>query len=126
MVWFDGACSGNPGPMGAGAVLEMDGRRESFSVAKGHGTNNEAEYHAVILGLLRAHAAGATRITLRGDSQLVLRQLEGRYGVKAENLKPLVAEAKRILSRFEAVRLEWVPRLENAEADAAARKAIGM
>ncbi|MEA3191259.1 MAG: ribonuclease [Thermoplasmata archaeon] len=125
-MWFDGACSGNPGPMGAGAVVEVAGRRESFSRNMGHGTNNEAEYHAIILGLLRAHAAGATRVTIRGDSQLVLRQLEGRYAVKAANLQPLVAEAKRLLGQFERAKLEWVPRLENAEADAAARHAIGM
>jgi ribonuclease HI len=125
IISFDGACSGNPGPMGAGAVVEAAGRREVLSVAKGRGTNNEAEYWGAILGLEQALAWGATEVVLRGDSQLVLRQLEGRYRVRAVNLVPLHARAAALLGRFVRVGFEWVRREENAAADAAAREAIG-
>jgi ribonuclease HI len=124
-VWFDGACSGNPGPMGAGAVLEAGGQPQAFSRAMGRGTNNEAEYNGLLLGLRQALAAGATDLTVRGDSQLILRQLEGKYRVKAANLQGLHREARLLLQKFKRVRLEWVPREQNAGADRAARDAIG-
>jgi ribonuclease HI len=124
-VHFDGACSGNPGPMGAGAVVEMGGERRVLSRAMGRGTNNEAEYHALILGLRHALAAGADEVEVRGDSELILRQLEGRYKVSAANLKQLHAEARALLGRLHRFRLQWIPRAENAEADRAARAAIG-
>lgn len=124
-LWFDGACTGNPGPMGGGAVLRMEGRDEAISKALGHGTNNEAEYGGLIAGLAAALRRDVTRITVRGDSQLILRQLEGKYQVKAANLRPYYEQAKALLGRFESVHLEWVPRDQNAGADAAARRAIG-
>lgn len=110
--------------MGAGAVVEVGGRRRTLSAAMGQGTNNEAEYHGLLLGLRHALAEGARTVTVRGDSQLVLRQLEGRYIVRAPNLKPLHQEALRLLGRFEEHRLEWVERARNAAADAAAREAL--
>lgn len=124
-VWFDGACFGNPGPMGAGAVVHMASETRPLSRAMGHGTNNEAEYHGLILGLRHALAAGADEIVVRGDSQLVLRQLEGKYAVRAPNLKALYADAFSLLGKFRSFRLEWVRREQNAEADSAARAAIG-
>ncbi|HEX2066065.1 MAG TPA: ribonuclease HI family protein [Candidatus Thermoplasmatota archaeon] len=124
-LWFDGACSGNPGPMGAGAVVQLEGGRpQVLSQPMGRGTNNEAEYHGLLLGLRHALAAGADEVVVRGDSQLVLRQLEGAYKVRAENLRSLNEEARRLLGHFAAVRLEWVPRAQNAEADAAATAAL--
>jgi len=126
-IWFDGACSGNPGPMGLGAVVEVAGAKpQVLSMAKGHGTNNQAEYHAIILGLRHALAAGATDIIVHGDSQLILRQLSGQYKVKNEELKPLHGEAGKLLRQFASHKLEWVPRLENAAADEASKRAIGL
>ncbi len=123
-VWFDGACSGNPGPMGGGAVVEAGGKRRVVSVPLGRGTNNEAEYGGLIAGLKAALDAGASRVTVHGDSHLVLRHLEGRYQVKAANLRPLYQEAKALLARFDETRLVWVRREQNAAADQAARDAI--
>lgn len=123
-VWFDGCCLGNPGPMGAGAVVQADGQRKVLSRPFGRGTNNQAEYRGLLLGLRHALALGATGIVVRGDSQLVLRQLEGRYAVKAAGLRELHAEALQLLARFESVRLEWIPRERNAEADQASRDAL--
>ena len=123
-VWFDGACLGNPGPMGAGAVVVVAGRRQVVSRHVGRGTNNEAEYHGVIAGLRHALAAGATHVTVRGDSQLVLRHLDGSYAVRAANLRPLYEEARGLLDHFEDVQLQWVRREANADADRAARAAV--
>lgn len=123
-VWFDGASKGNPGRMAGGAVVAVEGRREVLRGKVGHGTNNEAEYEGLILGLDHALRAGADTVTVRGDSQLVIRHLEGRYQVKADNLKPLYAEARRLLHAFQKHRLEWVPRADNAEADRAANEAL--
>ncbi len=122
-VWFDGACLGNPGPMGAGAVVQIGSIRQDLSVPMGRGTNNEAEYHGLLLGLRQALAAGVDDVLVHGDSQLVIRQLKGEYAVKAENLRPLFADAKAVLARFKVVHLEWVPREENGAADALSMKA---
>jgi ribonuclease HI len=124
-VWFDGACHGNPGPMGAGAVVELaGGKRVELARPMGHGTNNQAEYHGLILGLRHALAEGATDVVVHGDSQLVLRQLGGTYKVKSPNVQPLHLEAKALLARFRSARLEWVPREQNGEADALSTRAI--
>lgn len=123
-VWFDGCCLGNPGPMGAGAVVETERERKVLSRAFGLGTNNQAEYHGLILGLRHALGMGADRVTVHGDSQLVLRQLEGRYAVKSPGLKALHEEARLLLARFSQVKLAWVPREANGEADAASRAAL--
>lgn len=121
-VWFDGACLGNPGPMGAGAVVQAGAERKVLSRAFGLGTNNKAEYHGLILGLRHALAMGADTVTVHGDSELVLRQLKGEYGVKSPGLKPLHEEARMLLGKFRHARLEWVPREQNAEADQASRE----
>ncbi len=124
-VWFDGACYGNPGPTGGGAILEVHGKKTVHSQGGPRGTNNEAEYLGLITGLKAAHAAGATSVTVKGDSQLIIRQLEGKYQVKAANLRPMFEEAKHLLQGFDEVRLEWIRRERNEDADAAARAAIG-
>lgn len=110
--------------MGGGAILDIGGRRTEHRVPLGIGTNNEAEYGGLIVGLEAALAAGATKLTVRGDSQLVLRQMEGRYQVKAANLRPLHQQAKALAAQFERVAWQWVRRDENAAADAAARRAV--
>ncbi len=123
-MWFDGACSGNPGPMGAGAIVRVGGKTYRISQRKGRGTNNEAEYMGLIAGLEEAAKRGARTIHVRGDSQLILRQLSGQYAVKAANLRPFYEQAKALLAQFDGVKLTWVRREENAEADAAARDAV--
>lgn len=123
-VWFDGACSGNPGPMGAGAVVRFLDQTDTLSEHRGRGTNNEAEYGGLILGLRRAKELGADAVVVRGDSELIIRQLEGRYAVKAANLRPLFEEAKALLAGFQRVELKWIRRDRNAAADAAARDAV--
>ena len=97
VVHVDGGSRGNPGPAAAAAVVSSpDGKvlDEAMEVL-GVQTNNVAEYRGLLLGLRRASALGATEVEVVNDSELIARQIEGRYKVKHEGLKPLHAEARR-------------------------------
>jgi len=127
----DGASRGNPGPSGAGAVLKDP---EGLVVAEisqplGQATNNQAEYQALILGLEQALALQVRRLRINMDSELVVRQVEGRYRVRNPGLKPLFDRTMGLLQEFEAYDILHVRREFNAEADAlasrAARRAAG-
>ena len=126
ILYVDGACSGNPGPCGSAAILKADDGTTLLEKARafGPGTNNEAEYQAVILGLKLAAELRPRRLTIRSDSELMVRQVAGQYRVKAPNLKPLIQQVRRLLEPFESVEIEAIPRRDNAEADKLARKAV--
>ena len=126
VLWTDGGARGNPGPAGAGAILKApDGTvLAAESHYLGHTTNNVAEYRALLLGLERALALGVRRIEVRADSELLIKQLLGEYRVKNEGLKPLFAEAKAFLARFDSYVLTHVRRELNAEADQLANDGI--
>jgi ribonuclease HI len=122
----DGAARGNPGPAGAGAlILDANGAVVArLRRALGRATNNVAEYEALIMGLEEARRLGISDLAVRVDSELVVRQLRGEYRVKHAGLAPLAQRAARLLSEFERVRVEHVPRALNAEADRLANEAI--
>jgi ribonuclease HI len=125
-LFTDGACRGNPGSGGAGAVLVGESG-EVVSTAKrflGHCTNNIAEYQALILGLGEALGRGATAISIYLDSELIVRQIQGVYRVKNPTLKPLMADVRALLDRFDTWQVAHVPRSENAVADKLANEAI--
>jgi ribonuclease HI len=126
ILYVDGACSGNPGPCGSAAILKADDGTTLLEKARafGPGTNNEAEYQAVILGLELAAELRPRRLTIRSDSELMVRQVAGQYRVKAPNLKPLIQQVRRLLEPFESVEIEAIPRRDNLEADKLARKAV--
>ena len=126
ILHVDGGSRGNPGPAGCGAVLlDASGRVvDEKSRFIGHATSNEAEYHALIMGLKAARERGAAEITIRADSQLMVRQINGAYKVKSPNLRPLFSEAKNLLSEFSAWRAEHVRRELNARADTLANRAM--
>jgi ribonuclease HI len=125
-LFTDGACRGNPGNGGAGAVLVgRDGK--VVGTAKrflGHCTNNIAEYRALILGLETVLERGAATISIYLDSELLVRQIQGIYRVKNPDLKPLMIEIRDLLDRFDAWKIKHVPRSENALADGLANEAI--
>jgi ribonuclease HI len=125
-VHSDGAARGNPGLAGAGAVLSTpDGAVvERLGKFLGTQTNNVAEYTALLLGLARAKALGAREVEVFADSELMIRQLEGRYQVKAPGLKPLYEQARALLRGFSKVRLQHVPREQNKDADEMSNRAI--
>jgi len=128
ILYSDGASRGNPGRAAIGAALyRLEGGRLALagqvSEAIGHATNNVAEYKALIEGLKLAQQHQPDRLTVRTDSQLLIRQLEGRYRVKNAALQPLYLEVRRLLSTVPH-RLEHVPREENVVADALANAAL--
>ena len=125
-VRVDGASRGNPGPAGIGAVVEFsDGTPPlELSAYIGETTNNVAEYRALLLALEEAGRHGAGSITVYSDSELLVRQLNGEYKVRAEHLRPLHLEAQRRLRAFPAARILHVMREENRRADLLANLAI--
>jgi ribonuclease HI len=125
-LYSDGAARGNPGPSGAGAVLIEPGGQVIARLGKylGHQTNNYAEYMGLILGLKHAKTLGAKEIEIFADSELLIRQLGGRYQVKSTTLRPLYEEAVKLLNDFSRVKLVHVPREMNAQADEMSNRAI--
>jgi ribonuclease HI len=126
VLWTDGAARGNPGPAGIGAILKSPSGEVLYTGSEflGHTTNNVAEYKAVLLGLSGALAQGIQRVELRADSELLIKQLKGEYRVKSAGLKPLFEEARRLLSRFNSVKLTHIRRELNGEADRLANQGI--
>jgi ribonuclease HI len=129
LVYCDGGSRGNPGPAAIGAVVldatvEPPTRLATVSERIGVATNNEAEYGALIGGLEAAQPFGATAITVRADSELLVRQLQGRYRVKSAKLKPLYERARALLADYDEVELEHVRREFNVDADALVNAAL--
>jgi ribonuclease HI len=120
VVNVDGGARGNPGPAAIAAVASTpDGEIVAErGEAIGEATNNVAEYRALLLGIELARALGTAELELVGDSELVVRQVQGSYKVKQEHLRPLHARVLRELMDFEEWSIRHVRRDENAAADA--------
>lgn len=127
-AWFDGAAHPNPGALGIGVVLQSpDGRRQEISRrGNGSGCNNEAEMQALCAALALSHAAGATRLVLKGDSDFAVRHGGGGTRPVAPRLTQWVDEARAWMARFELLELRWVPRHRNSDADRLSRAALGL
>lgn len=124
-IFTDGACRGNPGPAGVGAVFKEDGVIvHTLSKAIGHATNNIAEYSALIEALEEAIELKADHLKLRTDSELMFKQIRGDYKVKNEQIKTLHARVMELLKTFKGVEFKHVPRKMNAEADKLATSSI--
>ncbi|MCX4786351.1 bifunctional RNase H/acid phosphatase [Streptomyces sp. NBC_01221] len=133
VIEADGGSRGNPGPAGYGAVVIDPVTGETLAEAAeyiGVATNNVAEYKGLIAGLKAAKALlpdasadGALRVRVRMDSKLVVEQMSGRWKIKHPDMKPLAAEAARILPAS-AVTYEWIPREQNKHADRLANEAM--
>ena len=123
---IDGAARGNPGPASYGLVLRRpDGTPlESLGKYIGRHTNNVAEYYALIAALDYAVAHGIKRLRVQSDSQLIVNQIKGLYKVKHPDLRPLHERAKKLAAGLEAFAIQYVPREQNREADAAANAAL--
>jgi ribonuclease HI len=125
-VNVDGGARGNPGPAAIGVVLrDADGQVvEEVGETIGAATNNVAEYRALLRGIEVATAHGATDLELIGDSELVVRQIEGRYKVKNAGMKELFLQAKAALAGLDSWEIRHVKRAQNAEADALVNQAL--
>lgn len=118
-LFADGGSRGNPGPAASAAVLlDPAGELlEEIGAYLGVATNNVAEWTALILGLEAAAKRGISRLAVRLDSELVVKQLRGEYRVKHEGLQPLHRRATQLLRAFGEVEIRHVPRKQNAVAD---------
>jgi ribonuclease HI len=129
LIYCDGGSRGNPGPAAIGAVVldpSADPPRllATVSACIGETTNNVAEYRALIAGLEAAAPFGASRVTVRADSMLVVEQLRGKWKVRQPHLRPLYDEARALLAAYDSVRLEHVRREFNTDADALVNAAL--
>ncbi len=129
LVEADGGSRGNPGPAGYGAVVRDPGSGRLLAEraeAIGRATNNVAEYRGLIAGLQAVLDLGGQGqpVEARMDSKLVVEQMSGRWQVKHPDMKPLAAQARELAARLGRVRFTWVPRAQNAAADALANAAM--
>jgi ribonuclease HI len=123
---FDGCSKGNPGRAGAGAVL-YEGSREIWADAKYVGdkeTNNVAEYTGLIMGLHEARRRNISRLLVRGDSELIIKQMNGQYAVKSENIRHYHQAAKDLAAQFKWIEFRHVYRKDNARADELSNKGL--
>ena len=118
VLYTDGASFGNPGPSGIGVVIEAPDGVIEHSEDIGYGTNNRAEYMALITGLRLALEHGVDVLHVRADSQLVVRQVTGEYKIKNKDLQLLAIEARGLIDKFSSVKFEHVLRHRNERADA--------
>jgi ribonuclease HI len=128
VIRTDGAARGNPGPAGAGWVVETPAGEvveEGFAYL-GVLTNNQAEYEALLRGLTAAAPGLDTDLEIFSDSELLVRQLNGVYRVRDEGLKDRFIAVAQALRRAGNVQIQHVRRAENARADALANQAIDL
>jgi ribonuclease HI len=129
MAYADGACRGNPGLAGCGAILYGPNGSEIASRMEFLGdkmTNNEAEYHGLLVALQLAKEFEIIQqhLMICMDSQLVIKQMQGLYRVKAPHLKVLHQEAKELAFNLPNIQFQYIPREENTKADQLANTAI--
>lgn len=122
-AYIDGGARGNPGPAGAGAVINGP-KPLKLSRFLGNATNNVAEYSALILMLQSALVNGYTKLEIFTDSELLARQIQGKYKVKNSNLKSLYLEALSLLQKLESFSINHIYRENNQEADQLVNEAI--
>ena len=123
---FDGGSRGNPGPAGIGVVVAAADGTPLVTLGRfiGRATNNVAEYKALITAMHEAKKLGATKVLIRGDSELVIKQMTGVYRVKNPDMKVLYDEAQAVLRTFAAAKFMHNLRDKNELADALANKAM--
>jgi len=124
---FDGASRGNPGKGASAAVLfDRDGAvlQQAFQRHGRPVTNNEAEYSGLLAGLNMAHHVGVRRLTVEGDSKLVIEQVFGKWECRHARMRALHAAARALVRQFESADGRWIPREKNHVADALCNKAL--
>ncbi|WP_207587442.1 ribonuclease HI [Halomontanus rarus] len=124
-VYFDGGARGNPGPAGIGwVIVTSEGIVAEGSDTIGRATNNQAEYEALIAALEAARDYGYDEVDVRGDSELIVKQVRGEYDTNNPQLREKRVTTLELLSAFEEWSLEHVPREVNDRADALANEAM--
>lgn len=117
LIHFDGGARPNPGEGAIGYTIKMDDQNVEESKSIGQTTNNQAEYKALIGSLEEALERGVARVVVRGDSELVVKQINGEYSVNSEELRPLYEKVQRMASEFDSFEIRHVARGKNNRAD---------
>ncbi|HEY4742244.1 MAG TPA: reverse transcriptase-like protein [Candidatus Acidoferrales bacterium] len=122
----DGASRGNPGPASYAAIIYGPDGNQVFQIGKylGRDTNNVAEYYALIAALDYAANHAIKRLRVNSDSELLVRQMQGRYKVKSPDLRPLFERAANLARSLEYFAIQHVPREMNRDADLLANEAL--
>jgi ribonuclease HI len=124
-VYFDGACRGNPGPAAIGwVVVTSDGIVAEGGETIGRATNNQAEYAALIRALEVARNYGFDEVDVRGDSELIVKQVRGEYDANDPDLRESRVTVHELLRGFDSWSIEHVPREINDRADELANDAL--
>ena len=127
-IYCDGGSRGNPGPSALGIYIPQ--LKKEYSKFLGQATNNEAEYQSVIFALKKIkHLIGGEKaekseIEIKTDSELIVKQLNGEYKIKKQNLMPFFIEIQNLKQDFNKVNFIHIPREENKEADRMVNKEL--
>jgi ribonuclease HI len=122
----DGAARGNPGPAAIGVVIKDDRGQIVATISRriGKATNNQAEYRAIIAGLERAVKLGARQVRIFSDSELAVKQINGRYRVKKASLRELYEKVVKLAGALESFSITHVRRAKSSAADSLANQAL--
>ena len=124
-AWFDGSAHPNPGKIGIGGLISApDGTRVEICRGAGHGNSSEAEYQALIAVLEAALVLNPLQLTVYGDSQVVIDDVNRRTQAGAASLHPHRARARALMAQLAEVELRWIPRHRNGAADCLSQQAI--
>jgi ribonuclease HI len=124
-VYFDGAARGNPGPAAVGwVIVTSDGIVAEGGKQIGRATNNQAEYEALLQALAVADDYGFEEVDVRGDSELIVKQVRGEYDTNDPDLREYRVDVRELLTRFGEWSLSHVPREINDRADELANEAL--
>lgn len=130
LVHIDGGSRGNPGPSAIGVVIDYDGRQKTYGENIGEGTNNQAEYKAVIFALKKIPQlvskakAKESYVEIHSDSQLLVEQVSGFYKIKEPGIQKLFLEFWNLRTEFKSVLVTYVPRDKNKLADKLVNQAL--
>jgi ribonuclease HI len=130
IIHTDGGSSGNPGPSAIGVVIELPDQKKTYANDIGEGTNNEAEYKALVFALRKAKAlvggkkAKDATVNCFSDSQLMVSQLNHKFQLKDKKIIKLFVEVWNLMMDFESVEFNYIPREKNQEADALVKSVI--
>lgn len=126
IAYVDGGSRGNPGPAGYGVVVESaeGAPRAELKAYLGRQTNNYAEYQGLLAALRWAREQGVTALEVRADSELLVRQMTGRYQVRSPALRPLFEQARAWAGGLASFAIRHVPREQNRAADRLANQAM--
>lgn len=126
-IYTDGASRGNPGPASIGVSLQVE-NKEIATVSKeiGTATNNIAEYTALLEGLKKASSLGYSHVTVKADSELMIKQVRGEYKVKNPDIKIIFDKVKNEVAKFQKIEFMHVRRELNTRADKLANLALDL